>query len=90
MIKYIVQNDNNSYELTEEKLMELLLKACFDQKKENERKQNNNLVLLFCDLLINTKFIVSNNLNSIIQSSFNLGFYYAKFLEKNKVIIKEE
>lgn len=89
MIKFTVVNNNNSYELSEEKLLELLLKACTDNSKEEERKGSKELASSLSNLILDTKFILNHSIGSLIELSFKLGFYYARFLERNKVIISE-
>lgn len=89
MAKFIVQNDSTSYELTESKLVELLLKASLDKNKEEERKGTKAILASF-GTIFNTNMLFSYSIGTLMEMTFMLGFYYARFIEKNKVIIKED
>lgn len=89
MAKFIVQNNSTSYEITESKLVELLLKASLDKNKEEERKGTKEILASF-GTIFNTKMLFSYSIGALMEMTFMLGFYYARFIEKNKVIIKED
>jgi hypothetical protein len=74
-----------------EKLLELLAKVTYDQSREGERKGLKELIEALASTLSTNQFILTARPIDLMLLSAGISFYYARFIEKNKVeIITEE
>lgn len=90
-MKYLIYtNDGKTVEFTAEKLLEIIFMASTDINREEERKNNLEIISKLADIITIKKLFFTSKLIDLLAIAFNAGFYYHSFLIKNKVEIKEE
>lgn len=80
-----------SFNLTPDKLYEQLMLAIIDKNKDKELEGASEVLGVLGDWLTGTGYIIKHELRASLWLSFKLGYFFARFLEKQQVdIIKEE
>jgi len=90
MLFKITPKQGSSFTLDEYKLYEQLMMAVVDKDREQELKGGDKILGVLANYLCATGFIAKHDLTSSLFVAFKLGYYFAKFLDKQEVIIEEE
>lgn len=84
------KNNTSNFIISDEKLYEQLLIAILDKNREKEHEGSQQLAKILADWLCATGALIKHELTSSLYIAFKLGFYYARFLEKQNVEIMDD